>query len=141
MQILVADDSAVFREVLQRILTAWGYDVILACDGDEAWDCLQMEGAPRLAILDWMMPGLNGLELCRRIRSDLTSVYVIMLTARIASTDLLLALEAGADDYVVKPLNSAELRTRLRAACRILEFQELIPLSVDAGSIAYAEWG
>jgi DNA-binding response OmpR family regulator len=142
MKILVADDSTVFRSVLQRMLTSWGFDVIVACDGDQAWDCLRGESALKLVVLDWMMPGVDGVELCRRIRSDLRGVYVIVLTAKTEPTDLLTALEAGADDYVSKPLKSAELRTRLRAACRILELQESENnSSLATQSLVYAEWG
>jgi DNA-binding response OmpR family regulator len=121
MKILVADDNAVFRDVLRRMLTSWGFDVIVACDGDEAWNCLQAEGAPKLVVLDWMMPGVDGIELCQRIRGgDRGGVYIIMLTAKTETADLLVAMGAGVDDYVTKPLNSVELRTRLRSACRIL---------------------
>jgi DNA-binding response OmpR family regulator len=143
MKILVADDSSVFREVLQRMLTGWGFDVIVACDGDQAWDCLHAESAPNLVVLDWMMPGVDGIELCRRIRgSDRGGVYIIMLTAKTAPADLLVAIESGADDYVSKLLKSAELRTRLRVACRILELQQLSDVSSHAPqSLVYPEWG
>jgi two-component system, cell cycle response regulator len=126
MEILVADDHPIFREVLRRMLTSWGFDVIVACDGDEAWNCLQSEGAPKLVVLDWMMPGVDGIELCRRIRGSERGggVYIIMLTAKTDTADLLVAMEAGVDDYVTKPLNSIELRTRLRSAGRILEVRQ-----------------
>lgn len=140
MKLLVADDSPVFRDVLQRMLTSWGFDVIVACDGYHAWDCLQTESAPKLVVLDWMMPGMDGIELCRRIRgSDRSDVYVIMLTAKFEPADLLVAIESGADDYVTKPLKSAELRTRLRVACRILELQQFGDVSSQAPqSLVYA---
>jgi CheY-like chemotaxis protein len=125
MNILVVDDSPIFRDVLQRMLTGWGYEVSVACDGAQAWDRLQAENAPRLVVLDWMMPGMDGIELCRRIRGcDRSGPYIIMLTAKTEPSDLLVAIESGADDYVSKPLKSAELRTRLRTGCRILELQQ-----------------
>jgi DNA-binding response OmpR family regulator len=143
MKILVADDSPVFRDVLQRMLTGWGYDVIVACDGAQAWECLRTESALQLLLLDWMMPGMDGIDLCRRIRgSDRSGVYIIMLTAKTDPADLLVATESGADDYVTKPLKSAELRTRLRVACRILELQQFGDISSQAPqSLVYAEWG
>jgi DNA-binding response OmpR family regulator len=143
MKVLVADDSPVFRNVLQRMLMSWGFDVVLACDGDQAWDCLQTENAPKLLVLDWMMPGVDGIELCRRIRGgDRRGVYIIMLTAKTDPSDLLVAIEAGADDYVSKQLKSVELRTRLRSACRILDFQASEDDSSEASqSLVYAEWG
>jgi DNA-binding response OmpR family regulator len=108
------------------MLTQWGYDVIVASDGEEAWRLLQDEEGPRLAILDWLMPGLDGIEVCRRIRSrnDFDYTYILILTAKTASEDLLTAMEAGADDYVTKPFKSPELKARLRVGCRILELQD-----------------
>jgi len=143
MKLLVADDNPVFRNVLQRMLTNWGFDVIVACDGYQAWDSLQTENAPKLVLLDWMMPGMDGIELCRRIHgSDTSGVYIIMLTAKTDPADLLVALESGADDYVTKPLKSAELRTRLRVACRILELQQFGDVASQAPqSLVHAEWG
>jgi len=143
MKILVADDSPVFRDVLRRMLTSWGFDVVVACDGDQAWDCLRTGGAPQLLVLDWMMPGMDGIDLCRRIRgSDRSGVYIIMLTAKTDPADLLVAIESGADDYVTKPLKSAELRTRLRVARRILELQRFGDVSSQVPqSPVYAEWG
>jgi DNA-binding response OmpR family regulator len=143
MKLLVADDNPVFRNVLQRMLTNWGFDVIVACDGCQAWDSLQTENAPKLVLLDWMMPGMDGIELCRRIRgNDRGGVYIIMLTAKTDPADLLVAIESGADDYVTKPLKSAELRTRLRVACRILELQQFGDVaSQTPQSLVYAELG
>jgi DNA-binding response OmpR family regulator len=125
MRILIADDNSVFQNVLHAMLKQWGYDVVVASDGDEAWRFLQADDAPRLAILDWMMPGLDGIEVCRRVRAtrSITDTYILILTAKTHSKDLAGAMEAGADDYVTKPFNSAELRSRLRTACRFLDLE------------------
>src|SRR5664279_1999109 len=95
MRILIADDNLVFQNVLRAMLTQWGYDVVVASDGDEAWRILQTEAAPRLAILDWMMPGLDGVEVCRRVRANrpITDTYILILTAKIQSEDLAAAVE------------------------------------------------
>ena len=126
MRILIADDNLVFQTVLRVMLSQWGYEVVVANDGDEAWRLLQSPTGPRLAILDWVMPGLDGLEVCRRVRAGNPSpyIYILMLTAKTSSEDLVTAMEAGADDYISKPLKSAELRARLRAGFRILELEE-----------------
>ena len=117
MRILIADDNPVFQSVLRVMLTNWDYSVVVACDGKEAWQILRAEGAPRLAILDWMMPGLDGIEVCRLARAEFgRSVYILILTAKTQSEDLVEAMQAGADDYVTKPLKSQELRIRLAAA-------------------------
>jgi DNA-binding response OmpR family regulator len=130
MRILVADDNSVFQAVLQSMLTQWGYDVVVASDGEEAWWRLQQEEGPRLAILDWVMPGLDGIEVCRRVRANnrLRYTYILILTAKTGSEDLVTAMDAGADDYVTKPFKSAELRARLRVGCRILELQARLQL-------------
>jgi len=106
-------------------LTAWGYDPVAVRDGDEAWRILQSEDSPRLAILDWMMPGANGVDLCRRVRSTGREpyVYILLLTARTESQDLVEGMEAGADDYLTKPFKRHELRVRLRAGRRVLDLQ------------------
>jgi len=126
MRILVAEDNLVFQSVLRSMLTQWGYDVVVAGDGEEAWRLLQAEDGPRLAILDWLMPGMDGIEVCRRIRSrnNFDYTYVLILTAKTESEDLLEAMEAGADDYVTKPFKSPELKARLRVGRRILELQD-----------------
>src|SRR5258707_14944507 len=104
MRILVADDNPVFQNVLTTMLTSWGYEVVVACDGDEAWSLLQAEGSPRLVILDWMMPGMDGIEVCRRARahSRLSRAYILILTAKAQGEDIREAMDAGADDYITK---------------------------------------
>jgi CheY-like chemotaxis protein len=125
MRVLVADDNAIFREVLEQMLTGWGYHVVTAADGDEAWSHLQAEAGPELALLDWIMPGPDGIELCRRVRTSnrRTSVYIIIVTLKADPDDLRIAIEAGADDFVSKPFRSADIRLRLRAGSRILALQ------------------
>jgi two-component system NtrC family sensor kinase len=126
MKILVADDDPVFQMLLTQMLTEWGYDVLVATDGNEAWKQVRSQGGPRLAIVDWVMPGLDGLEVCRRVRAERKNdyVYILLMTAKNKSSDLLTVMEAGADDYVTKPFDPEELRLRLRAGCRVLESEE-----------------
>jgi two-component system, cell cycle response regulator len=126
MKVLAADDNPISQTVLRNMLTKWGYDVVTACDGDQAWQVLQSPHSPSIAILDWMMPGTDGVDLCRRLRAAGREryTYVLVLTSRSDSDDVVEALEAGADDYLTKPFNSSELRARLRAGRRIIELQE-----------------
>lgn len=126
MKVLAAEDNPVFQSMLRTMLTKWGYDVTIARDGVEAWQALQSIDHPRLAILDWMMPGMDGVEVCRRVRAAGREpyTYLLLLTARTESQDLVEGMDAGADDYLTKPFNANELRVRLRAGRRILELQE-----------------
>jgi two-component system cell cycle response regulator len=129
MRILIAEDDPVSRRVLEAKLAKWGYDVVVTCDGNEAWRALQADDSPGLAILDWMMPGMDGVELCRRVRNGPKDVYtyIILLTALQKDEDIVAGMEAGADDYITKPFKANELRVRLRAGRRIIELQnELI---------------
>jgi len=131
-KILVADDDKNTRWLLKNILEAEGYSVALASDGLEAWQKIR-SAPPELALLDWMMPGLNGIDLCRRIKADpsLRSIYVIVVTSKETDEDKILALEAGADDFLVKPINRAELKARIKVATRVVEFQKnLIELAL-----------
>jgi phosphoserine phosphatase RsbU/P len=126
MRILVAEDDSVTRKMLEAILLSWGYDdVVVACNGNEAWQKLQDKNAPDLAILDWIMPGLDGIELCRKIREtkNFYSLYIILLTAKGQKKDIVEGLRAGADDYITKPFDRDELRARVQAGIRILELQ------------------
>jgi two-component system, cell cycle response regulator len=126
--VLIADDDAIYRHLLQTQLLQWGYQVVVVENGLEAWSALQAEDAPKMAILDWMMPGLDGIGLCRRIRSQTSGGYryVLLLTARNNKADVVAGLEAGADDYLTKPFDVDELRARARAGQRILELQDAL---------------
>jgi two-component system NtrC family sensor kinase len=125
MRILIAEDEPVSRRLLEAKLLKWGYDVIVTCDGDEAWEALRAEDAPRLAILDWMMPGVDGVEICGRMRREAREpyTYIILLTALHSDEDLVTGMEAGADDYITKPFKANELKVRLRAGKRIIDLQ------------------
>lgn len=126
MRILVAEDDPVSRYLLEAFLVKWGYEVIVAADGVEAWQALQHDNAPQLALLDWMMPGMDGVEICRRVRKRAAEpyTYILLVTAKGQKQDILEGLEAGADDYLTKPFDPQELRARLRVGRRILELQE-----------------
>lgn len=128
MRILIAEDEPISRQLLQSSLLDWGYEVVVARDGQEALTILEQTDRPSLAVLDWMMPGADGPEICRWLRScELDSyVYVILLTARNQEGDLVQGLESGADDYMVKPFNPEELKYRLRIGQRIIEQEQKI---------------
>jgi diguanylate cyclase (GGDEF)-like protein len=124
-RVLIADDSVVSRHLLEVTLRKWGYDVESSSDGLAAWNRLQRPDAPALAILDWVMPGLTGPEVCRLVRqlhSD-QYTYLILLTSKSLKEDLIEGMQAGADDYVTKPFDQHELEVRLRAGIRIIELQ------------------
>ena len=125
MQILIADDDRSTRKLLEMRLSKWGYSVVSACDGNEAWEILQKNDAPRLALLDWIMPEMNGVELCEKIKKEgnLPFTFVILLTSKTDKDDIVRGLDSGADDYVIKPFNANELRSRLAAGVRILKYE------------------
>jgi len=126
MKILLVEDSPIERHQVGGYLTKWGLDFVAVGSGTEAVKLLQAPEPPNLALLDWMLPGLDGIDICRHIRKHGTGgsyVYTVMLTARNRKQDLLLAMEAGADDYLSKPVDPSELRARIMAGKRILELQ------------------
>jgi two-component system, cell cycle response regulator len=125
VKVLIADDSVVSRHLLEATLRKWGYEVLVACDGVEALEALDKEDAPALVILDWMMPGMTGLEVCRKIRQRAKEpyIYVLLLTSKSQKEDLIEGMEAGADDYITKPFDQHELQVRLRAGTRLVDLQ------------------
>ena len=125
MRILLAEDDDVSRHILKQTLLRWGYDVVCAVDGEEAWGLLQQPDAPRIAILDWIMPRMDGIEVCRNVREHLKEryVYVLLLTAKDHKDDIISGMGAGADDYISKPFDPQELRMRLSAGRRIIDLQ------------------
>jgi two-component system NtrC family sensor kinase len=125
-RILIAEDDATMRQILAGVLKKMEYDVTVASDGTEAWEILRKSAAPKLLILDWVMPGMDGLSLCRKIRETQTGgyIYIIMLTAQESRKDVLEGFEAGADDYLVKPIDPDELKARLKVGQRVLELEE-----------------
>jgi two-component system cell cycle response regulator len=125
VKILIADDSIVSRHLLEATLRKWGYEVVVACDGLEALELMQREDAPNLAILDWMMPGLTGLQVCDRIRKRAREpyTYILLLTSKSQKEDLIEGMDAGADDYITKPFDQHELQVRLRAGTRLVDLQ------------------
>jgi two-component system, cell cycle response regulator len=125
MRVLIADDSAMSRALLQSTLQRWGYEVLIAKDGAEAWAILSDSAAPRLAILDWVMPGMTGLEVCRKVRETRREpyTYILLLTSKNTKDETVEGMESGADDYIVKPFHEHELQVRLRAGKRIVDLQ------------------
>ena len=126
MRILVADDDPAARHLLSRTLSKWGHEVVAAPDGGQAWSILQDESPPPAAILDWMMPGMSGVEVCQHARAAggaASGTYLIMLTSRSQTADIVAALEAGADDFVSKPFVPEELRARVQVGERIIALQ------------------
>lgn len=126
MKVLIAEDNRFFRRLVEVSLKQWGHEVVGCEDGGQAWDLLVQDAPPRLALLDWEMPKLQGVEICRRLRAlkNRPYVYLILLTAKSRKDDIIQGLDSGADDYVTKPFDPVELRVRLRAATRILRLQE-----------------
>ncbi|MGI5911669.1 MAG: GGDEF domain-containing protein [Syntrophomonadaceae bacterium] len=128
MNILIADDDALFLKILRDNLVEWGHEVIVAHDGNEAWAILESDNRPNLAFLDWMMPGIDGIEICKRLRNlDSPSyIWAVLLTAKTKKEDLKKGLEAGADEYLVKPICFDELKLRLKIWQRVIEMQQKI---------------
>jgi two-component system, cell cycle response regulator len=133
LKILIADDNSVSRLLLERLLSKWGYEVIQAHDGARAWEILQMEDPPRLVILDWMMPGMSGPEVCREARKRVAYAYayILLVTSKEDKQDIVQGLDAGADDYLTKPFFPEELRARLRVGLRILELEDKLVAATD----------
>lgn len=127
-RILIADDDRTSRRVLKLLLSKWDYEVVVAEDGEQAWERLQAADAPRLVILDWQMPGLDGIEVVDRLRraDPDRSTYVVFVTTRDDKWDLVEALRAGADDYIKKPFDADELRARVEVGRRFVELRTVL---------------
>ena len=128
MRVLIADDEATTRHLIQVTLGNWGFEVLAAENGSEALRILQGSNRPEIALLDWVMPGVDGLEVCRRMRVALPAApsYIILITARGGLENIVQGLEAGADDYVTKPFDPRELRARLHAGARVVRLQKAL---------------
>ena len=125
MKVLIADDDPVSRRLLQASLEKWGYDAHAVVHGTAAWEIMQEAQPPQLLILDWLMPEIDGVELCRRARTmkALQSSYIILLTSRSTKSDVVEGLESGADDYITKPFDPGELRARVQVGKRVIDLQ------------------
>lgn len=134
MKILVAEDDSVTRHLLKVSLERWHYEVVLAKDGTQAMEIVLGKDVPKLAILDWMMPGTDGVEVCRELRkrAEGSYVYTLLLTSKAEKDDLVSGLEAGADDYLVKPFDLLELQARLRSGERIIALQDQLIAAREA---------
>ena len=141
MRILIAEDNRFFRRLIEVNLKQWGHEVVSCEDGACAWELLNKEDAPKLAILDWDMPGMQGTDICRELRklSDRPYIYIIMLTAKSGKDELVQGLDSGADDYVTKPFEPVELQVRLRAATRIVRLQEDLIAACKAAEVRAKE--
>jgi DNA-binding response OmpR family regulator len=125
-RILIAEDDPVSCEVLATRLRQWGYETVITHDGQEAMTVMRSNNAPALAVLDWMMSGMDGIEVCRRLREINKAVYIIMLTSLGTKENVLQALEAGADDYLIKPFDTFALQTRIQVGLRIIGLQTVL---------------
>ncbi len=140
MKILIAEDDAVSRFVLEATLRSWGYEVIVSCDGLQALSVMEGEEAPGLAILDWMMPGTDGVSVIKILREKVTQTppYIILLTAKTEKQDIIRALETGADDYLTKPFDREELRVRVQAGARVAVLQKSLADRISELEVALA---
>ena len=141
MRILIAEDDAVSRRVLEATLLKWNYEVVVTTDGPQALEALKKPDAPSLALLDWMMPGMDGSEVCRQVRQTIGDrlLYVLLLTAKGSKDDIVEGLNAGADDYIVKPFDRAELQARLDVGQRILRLQTELAARVKELELALSK--
>lgn len=129
--ILIADDDPSTRILLRATITQWDYPVIEAGDGEEAWEILNGENSPQIATVDWMMPKIDGMRLCQRAKNLERPPYMILITSMSGSTNLVNALESGADDFLTKPFNYVELRSRLFVGERIINFRNKLELIIN----------
>ncbi|HWY55820.1 MAG TPA: response regulator [Terriglobales bacterium] len=139
MKVLIAEDEPLFRKLLSQLLS-FEFELTIVEDGTTALARLREENGPVLAILDWVMPGMTGIEVCRELRASrrTAGIYVILLTARNSAADIVAGLRTGADDYVTKPVQSEELRARVQLGCRIIELRAALKIEVGALAVALA---
>lgn len=124
IKVLIADDDTPTRILLRAAISQWGYEVVEAADGEEAWNILQQANVPQLLIVDWLMPKLDGIDLCRRVKQEIKHYpYIILLTQLSGTTNIVKGLEAGADEFLSKPFNMAELQSRLSVGARIINYK------------------
>jgi|YNPNPStandDraft_1061719.scaffolds.fasta_scaffold01681_5 two-component system cell cycle response regulator len=143
MRVLIAEDDPVTRRELEVLLAQWGYEPIVCANGDAAWQILCSDDPPPMAVIDWIMPGIDGVKLCQQVREQRTEpyTYILLLTVKDRKEDVIQGLEAGADDYVTKPFNALELRARLNTGRRIVELQrELIAAREELRTQATHDW-
>ncbi len=133
VRVLIAEDELISRRLLEATLSRQGYEVLSVDNGDAAWEELEKEDAPRLAVLDWMMPGMDGTDVCRKVREkvDADYCYMILLSARAQKEDIVEGLESGADDYLTKPFHPQELTSRIKAGERIIALETALSGKVD----------
>jgi DNA-binding response OmpR family regulator len=137
VRILIAEDDPTTLRLLETAVKDWGYEVMAVRDGNAAWDVLRSADSPPLALLDWMMPALSGIELCRKVRqeSDAPFVYLVLLTGKAEKQDIVQGMESGADDYLSKPFDRQELKVRLRAGQRIVELHETLRIQATRDAL------
>jgi len=137
MKVLIAEDDATSRNILHAILARWGYEVIVTSNGTEALEVLQQQDAPKIAVLDWMMPGLDGVEVCRKIQAFCADAppYLILLTMRDDKADIVEGLSAGASDYIPKPYDIGELQARIEVGKRVIDLQDRLLSAMEDLSI------
>ena len=125
MRILIAEDEPTSRLLLEKTLAKWGHEVVVTRDGQEAWDVLQEDDPPQLAVLDWMMPNMDGVDVVKWARTlpSLQQLYILLLTTKDTEEDIVAGLQAGANDYVTKPFNHRELRARIDVGIRVVDLQ------------------
>lgn len=131
MKILIADDDAATRAILESFVRKWGYEPVSFSDGSAAMMELRKKTSPSVAILDWVMPGIDGIDICKRLREIRKPTYVILLSSKEGQTNLVEALDAGASDFSTKPINKEELRVRVQVGVRFSEMQEDLNLRLE----------
>lgn len=136
MQALIADDDPTYRSLLEGLLREWHFEPTVVEDGQQAWDILRREGAPKLLLLDWMMPEMDGFEVCKNVRNldDADSIYIIIITGSRNKKDMMRVVVAGADDYLMKPFDPIDLKIHLRNATRFLHVREELDQLRQAGA-------